>query len=438
MNLSIKEKMNLIELKYKRKCDLNRYFLNNFNDVEKEQLLEYFKSVYPKVITNNIKIYLNYYFNNDKSDIEFEDSFIGKLNNCKQKTKTWNIFKRLKFIRLSKQQFLQYLKTIYTKLESNDADEFLYHYYHNSPSGVENPRCPICNTIITSYQQRKTCGNKNCSIKLQQNSCVDSFGYVTALIKPEAKQKSKETARKNGGIGAANPKTKEKIEQTNLIRFKCKNPLSNKDVIAKRNKTNEEKYGHKNIFGSEYGKQKIRETNKELYGCEVYINSERAREQRKEHFNGSISPFNLKENRDKSEVTTFDTYGVKCVFELEEFRNKEKEKQTKIENGRWISDDKQKEFRLYEIDVNKFSEKTLKKEGNEWLGDGWEEKRGRGKYHIDHKFSILEGFKQGIEPEIMGSKWNLRLITENENCVKGGKCIILKEELLKLYNSNVV
>lgn len=56
------------------------------------------------------------------------------------------------------------------------------------------------------------------------------------------------------------------------------------------------------------------------------------------------------------------------------------------------------------------------------------EKRGKagveGAYHLDHKFSILEGFKQGIDPNIIGGIKNLHFIPWQENISKGDKCSI--------------
>lgn len=61
----------------------------------------------------------------------------------------------------------------------------------------------------------------------------------------------------------------------------------------------------------------------------------------------------------------------------------------------------------------------------------------RGKeYHLDHKFSICEGFKQNVSPEIIGSKYNLEIIPRRENCFKQEKCSIELEELLKLFYNN--
>jgi hypothetical protein len=55
-----------------------------------------------------------------------------------------------------------------------------------------------------------------------------------------------------------------------------------------------------------------------------------------------------------------------------------------------------------------------------------------GAYHLDHKYSILEGFKNNIKPEIIASLNNLVFIPWEENVIKRTKCSISKEELIKL------
>lgn len=59
--------------------------------------------------------------------------------------------------------------------------------------------------------------------------------------------------------------------------------------------------------------------------------------------------------------------------------------------------------------------------------------RGKG-YHLDHRYSISKGFLEGIDPEVIGSKENLEIITEKENLVKSAKCSISKEMLIKAFN----
>lgn len=50
-------------------------------------------------------------------------------------------------------------------------------------------------------------------------------------------------------------------------------------------------------------------------------------------------------------------------------------------------------------------------------------------YHLDHKFSIIEGFKNNIEPEIIGNINNLEFIPWKENLKKRTKCSITINQL---------
>lgn len=60
-----------------------------------------------------------------------------------------------------------------------------------------------------------------------------------------------------------------------------------------------------------------------------------------------------------------------------------------------------------------------------------------GTHQLDHKYSILEGFKNGVLPEIIASKYNLEMLTIDENNSKGAKCSISLDELTTLvYGKN--
>ena len=56
-------------------------------------------------------------------------------------------------------------------------------------------------------------------------------------------------------------------------------------------------------------------------------------------------------------------------------------------------------------------------------------------YHLDHRYSMIEGFENGIGPEIIGSIHNIQFIPSHDNQVKSRKCSITKNELLLLYES---
>ena len=53
--------------------------------------------------------------------------------------------------------------------------------------------------------------------------------------------------------------------------------------------------------------------------------------------------------------------------------------------------------------------------------------------HCDHKYSVLQGFKDGILPCIIGNQCNLELIHWKDNIKKLDKCSITKEDLFNLY-----
>jgi hypothetical protein len=59
--------------------------------------------------------------------------------------------------------------------------------------------------------------------------------------------------------------------------------------------------------------------------------------------------------------------------------------------------------------------------------------RTKGSYHIDHIYSIDEGYKTNIEPEIIGSVVNLRWLPAELNSSKRQKSDISKEALLRKY-----
>ncbi len=54
---------------------------------------------------------------------------------------------------------------------------------------------------------------------------------------------------------------------------------------------------------------------------------------------------------------------------------------------------------------------------------------GNGVTQLDHKFSIFEGFKQDVSPELIGNIVNLEFIPWKDNISKGSKCSITLVEL---------
>jgi hypothetical protein len=61
------------------------------------------------------------------------------------------------------------------------------------------------------------------------------------------------------------------------------------------------------------------------------------------------------------------------------------------------------------------------------------EARGFWTYHLDHMYSIAQGFRDGVAPEVIGHIVNLRYITMKENLAKNDDCSLTLIELLDAY-----
>lgn len=61
----------------------------------------------------------------------------------------------------------------------------------------------------------------------------------------------------------------------------------------------------------------------------------------------------------------------------------------------------------------------------------------RAVFHLDHIYSIHQGFKDNIPPYIIGHWTNLRLIPATENCSKGKRCDKTQEKLFKDFFKSV-
>jgi hypothetical protein len=105
--------------------------------------------------------------------------------------------------------------------------------------------------------------------------------------------------------------------------------------------------------------------------------------------------------------------------------------QTKIKKGIfWKSDDPfYFEFKKYRRKVYYWTSKNNLPTLENYY------RRGRFDFHLDHKYSITEGFRNGVPPKIIGSIHNLQFIPYTENVSKGIKCSITLEELYALFNS---
>lgn len=64
------------------------------------------------------------------------------------------------------------------------------------------------------------------------------------------------------------------------------------------------------------------------------------------------------------------------------------------------------------------------------------EQRGS-KWHLDHIYSVKAGFLNSVDPYIIGSVANLRIVSKEYNLKKNAKCDITLEELKLKYNEQI-
>jgi cytochrome c-type biogenesis protein CcmH/NrfF len=93
------------------------------------------------------------------------------------------------------------------------------------------------------------------------------------------------------------------------------------------------------------------------------------------------------------------------------------------------------EFRHYRLEVNRLTEKNYRKYKN--LINPNNLPRSRNKYHLDHKYSVYDGFINKIKPEIISSIYNLQILSEHDNICKHKKSDVPLNEILSFVDENV-
>lgn len=249
-------------------------------------------------------------------------------------------------------------------------------------------------------------GDENYSNREQaQSTMMERYDARGTLGSPILAQKVAETKLKRYNDEFFN--NPEKIKQTCLEKYGYDNVFKVPDIKEKIDSTKLEKYGTVHVTQNEEIMNKVKQTNLNKYGVEWTFQSEN--------------------NKSKSKATWLLNYGchVSCADEI-----KEKIRTTNENSGQWLPLSEWPAFKLYSSDVWKITQQQNLKSLENF------DKRGRnsGEYHIDHKYSIFQGFKDNIPAEIIGSITNLEMLESRENMSKNIKCSITKEELYNSYN----
>jgi len=388
---------------------------------------------------------------------------------------------------ISKQGFM---KPTFLK-ENNLSKEECYNIVYKNDN-----ICKICNKnkaqFISFKKGYKTvCFNKNCiKINAQRNreaTNLKKYGCKNVSGNKEIQKKKLDTVKKNYGKsfnelmneksyknGVYKNQTKEallKKEKTLMERYGTTDSLSinkgrergiykcnnNKEVITQRKRTCSDKFGGDTPFSSSEVQNKAKHTILEKYGytnimfsegflenefakaClerdlkrledidENGLNSfERVTKQRLEDIDEN--GLNSFERVTKQRLEDIDENGLNS-FERAGLKGNEKRRKTNEIRGNWITEELVNDFKDYYKMVWRYTNqndlsvlKNFEKRGH----------ANKGMYHLDHKYSIFQGYKDNISAKAIGSIYNLEMIIGRNNLTKGRKCSLTINEIKEI------
>ena len=59
-------------------------------------------------------------------------------------------------------------------------------------------------------------------------------------------------------------------------------------------------------------------------------------------------------------------------------------------------------------------------------------------YHLDHKYSVIQGYYNRVDPELIASKFNLEILPRSDNSKKNSKCSLSITTLKEMYYGKVL
>ncbi len=228
--------------------------------------------------------------------------------------------------------------------EGETLSEKIYLIYNN----LDVPTCanPNCNNKTNFLKFSKgytkaccpSCGQKNPKTRNKiEKTNLNKYGTKTPLQSNEIKEKIEKTNLNRYGTKYAcqSNEIKEKIKETNLKKYGVNNPNKCKKIRDKIDKTNLKRYGSK--VAIPFGSDKYKDIIKEKYGVEYYQQTDEYREIMQDKLNykeihkkvkqTKLSRYNdeFYTNRIKANKTIKEKYGVNHISQVEEFQNKKKQ-----------------------------------------------------------------------------------------------------------------
>lgn len=296
------------------------------------------------------------------------------------------------------------------------------------------PNCPFCTRPCKVYSNThiaKTCTSKDCVRKLKESTNLARGGHISNLHRSDVKPVILENLKERYGEEITNvsqiPAVKSQKASTCRKNFGVDWPMQSEIIREKSRATLESLYGVENIFQAKnivariqdklnridpatgktvraLGLEKGWRNNLKKYGFRYYFQSKKFRKQ----------------------------YIEWCLknYEVDNFWKSDKFYEMMVERGiRYSSDDERNKYIIYQNKVYGITRRIFTRYFDiismSYLHGP--------EFHIDHIYSVAEGYRQDIQPEIIGSLINLQMLPAKINIQKQDDCWMTKEELIDRY-----
>lgn len=133
--------------------------------------------------------------------------------------------------------------------------------------------------------------------------------------------------------------------------------------------------------------------------------------------------------RSRAVSTMMSRHGVANGFDINRPAQSAKAKATRIKNGQYVHPSKIRDFIKYKREVWRQTNRNVR--NAHWLGVRSRE------MHLDHIYSILDGFENNVIPAIVASPCNLQIIPGRLNRQKGSTSWMSLPDLLLLVDVHI-
>lgn len=295
----------------------------------------------------------------------------------------------------------------YLKKHEQGQNEAIYCKYHNT-----NAICPFCNS------ERKYSGFKvgyRCTVECNNIKRINATKKIKNFRHPITKQLILDNVTKQGFM------SRKFLKDYNLTEYECYlivNDISNCIYCDDESRFISYKLGFDNVCGSKtctnkQRKFRTRKTNNEIYGVD------------------NISQ--LKKIKIRKQETFFKNYGVANISQLPHIQRKIRE--TNERRGYWLRASDRGCYELYSMQVRNLTKIQDIQSLENYNLRGPVHKNG---YHLDHIYSISDGFKNKVPVEVIAHINNLRFIPALDNITKNKKSDITLDYLMRSINKNII